>query len=77
MTTKAKKKLAAPEAPVHRVISLVELANHFQLTSRGILKMVDAGNFPEPIRVGRRLRWRVDLLNQWIEAGCPPMKGKR
>jgi hypothetical protein len=71
--TKTRTLPAVQPTPVHQVIGLADLAAHFELTSRGILKMVDAGRFSEPLRVGRRLRWRVDVLNKWIEAGCPPL----
>ena len=30
-----------------------------------------AGKTPQPIRIGRSLRWRASELNAWIAAGCP------
>ncbi len=30
-----------------------------------------AGRLPKPIRLGRRLLWRVDEIKAWIAAGCP------
>ena len=30
-----------------------------------------AGRIPQPVRIGRSTRWRVDELRAWVEAGCP------
>jgi predicted DNA-binding transcriptional regulator AlpA len=30
-----------------------------------------AGKIPQPIRIGRSLRWRASELQAWIAAGCP------
>jgi predicted DNA-binding transcriptional regulator AlpA len=30
-----------------------------------------AGKTPQPIRIGRSLRWRASELHAWIAAGCP------
>lgn len=57
---------------VRALVGLREVAEHFEVTPRGIQKWVNRGEFPKPMRVGRRLlRWDVEVLNQWIEAGCP------
>jgi predicted DNA-binding transcriptional regulator AlpA len=29
------------------------------------------GAIPAPIRLGRRVLWRVDELRRWLDAGCP------
>jgi hypothetical protein len=31
-----------------------------------------AGKFPlPPIKLGKSVRWRADLLEQWVAADCP------
>lgn len=35
--------------------------------------MRNAGRVPAPIRLGRRVLWRVDELQRWIDAACPPL----
>ena len=32
-----------------------------------------AGRVPKPIRLGRRVLWRIEELREWMAAGCPPM----
>ena len=28
---------------------------------------------PKPVRLGRRVVWRVEELKAWVDAGCPPL----
>jgi predicted DNA-binding transcriptional regulator AlpA len=35
------------------------------------LSLCSAGKTPEPIRLGRRVLWRLDELRAWLDAGCP------
>ena len=32
-----------------------------------------AGRIPKPVRLGRRVLWRVEELREWMAAGCPPL----
>lgn len=32
------------------------------------------GRIPEPVRLGRRVLWRVEELRDWARAGCPPRR---
>ena len=32
-----------------------------------------AGRVPRPVRLGRRVLWRVEELREWMAAGCPPL----
>lgn len=37
-----------------------------------LLWSLDAsGQIPQPVRLGRSVRWNVDVLRHWIEVGCP------
>jgi hypothetical protein len=70
-----KVKPTAPRSAVEPVIGLQSLAAHFEVSTRTILRWVDSGAMPAPLRRTERtaLRWRVATLNEWIEAGCPPV----
>ena len=62
---------------VKPVIGLQPLADHLGVSSRTILRWVNAGEFPKPFRIGRRLlRWEVEIVNQWIDDGCPEIPEK-
>lgn len=30
------------------------------------------GKLPQPVRIGKCVRWRRSEINDWIAAGCPP-----
>lgn len=34
-------------------------------------KLLSAGKLPQPIRLGRCLRWRAAEIEAWIAASCP------
>lgn len=54
-----------------RLINAKEAAERLGVSIRTLRRLVDAGNGPTPIRVGRCLRWRLDTVTDWIRAGCP------
>lgn len=35
-------------------------------------KLDRSGRCPQPVRVGRLKRWRVEELRAWLAMGCPP-----
>ena len=43
------------------------------LSAKTIRRMADAGKMPGVIRLGRLLRFDLDLMDQWIDQGCPPL----
>lgn len=47
------------------------LATTIGCSSRHILRMVDAGLMPKPIKLGRLTRWRRCEIEQWLANGCP------
>jgi predicted DNA-binding transcriptional regulator AlpA len=63
-----------PEA-ARQLIDIRRVAAHFDITVGTVRRLVNAGEFPKPVRLGRRmLRWDVTTLNQWIAGGCQPLK---
>ena len=43
------------------------------LSAKTIRRMADAGKMPGVIRLGRLLRFDLDLIHRWIDQGCPPL----
>lgn len=35
-------------------------------------KAVAGGKAPASVRIGRMVRWRLEEIEAWIAAGCPP-----
>ena len=51
-----------------------EVASLFGCSVRHVWSLHRRGNLPEPVRLGRCVRWsRVTLLS-WLEQGCPPRR---
>ncbi len=49
----------------------------YDVSWRHWLRLVDAGKAPQPTRFGRCVRWRVESLETWEAAGCPPCRESR
>lgn len=41
----------------------VSRATWWSLNARGLV--------PEPVRIGRSVRWRANEIRAWLDAGCP------
>lgn len=49
-----------------------EAAKLLKVSPRTLWQMQSTGRMPKPLRIGRAVRWSLDVLKKWIEAGCPP-----
>jgi len=56
------------------VVDIKSASNKLGVSCRSWRRLVDAGLAPQPVRLGRRVLWRVDELDAWLEAGCPSME---
>lgn len=54
-----------------KMLTLKNVAELTQVSSRTVRNLVAAGRIPRPIRVGRGLRWRERDIADWFAAGCP------
>ena len=57
--------------PQPLAVSAKQLAGMLDLSVRTIRTMDAAGKLPRGIRIGRSVRWPVDELRAWLDAGCP------
>jgi len=57
--------------PERMTLPAVGVADALGISTRQIWKMLAAGRLPEPIRLGRCVRWRLDEIRAWVAAGCP------
>jgi excisionase family DNA binding protein len=53
------------------LLSAHDLAVLLRLGLRTIRSMDAAGKLPAPVRVGVSVRWRLDELRAWLDAGAP------
>jgi len=53
------------------LLSARDLAVLLRLGLRTIRSMDAAGKLPAPVRVGGSVRWQLDELRAWLDAGAP------
>jgi excisionase family DNA binding protein len=53
------------------VVCARELASLLRVGLRTVRAMDAAGRLPTPVRIGHSVRWPLDEIRQWIDAGCP------
>lgn len=56
------------------LLTVKETAALCGVSSRQIYRLSDAGHMPRPVRIGRSVRYRAAEINEWVEAGCPPIR---
>jgi excisionase family DNA binding protein len=59
------------EAPASALLTVHDVAERLRCSDRTVRRMVDAGMMPRPVRVCALLRWRPEIVEEWIAAGCP------
>jgi predicted DNA-binding transcriptional regulator AlpA len=53
-----------------RLLKLEEVAKHFSMNQRTLRRLWQRGEFPEPIRLGRAIRWREQTLIEFVNRKC-------
>ncbi|MCC6486352.1 MAG: helix-turn-helix domain-containing protein [Candidatus Hydrogenedentes bacterium] len=63
------------EAHEKELLSVREVASMLDLCERSVYRMADAGKMPRPLKLGARSLWRRRELQDWVDAGCKPVRG--
>jgi excisionase family DNA binding protein len=48
-----------------------QAAKLLKVSERTLWKMHHNDEMPQPIRIGRAVRWSLEALKRWVDAGCP------
>jgi predicted DNA-binding transcriptional regulator AlpA len=59
----------AHSSPV--MLDVEALASLLDCSTRHVRRCVDAGKFPQPVRLGGCVRWPRHVVEAWIADGCP------
>ena len=59
--------------PDDALIGVDLVAAFYSCSSRHVFRSADAAMIPQPIRLGRAVRWRVGTIRQHIRDGCPAL----
>lgn len=60
-----------PPADNKLLVSKKQAASLLQISTRKIDDLKRLGQIPQPIRIGRAIRWNRAELAGWVDAGCP------
>jgi excisionase family DNA binding protein len=52
-------------------------AELLDVSTRHIRRLVDAGKCPQPVRLGKCIRWSRAAVERWIADGCPRVRTVR
>lgn len=60
-------------------LTVADVATVIGCSRKHVYTMMDTGRMPSPMRIGRMVRWDRDVIQRWIQDGCPPVRrsGKR
>lgn len=53
-----------------------QAAKLLNVSPRTLWRMQNDGEMPQPIRIGRAVRWSLKALKKWVDAGCPRPNGQ-
>ncbi len=48
------------------LLSVKQVAELLALSSRTVWRLVSAGELPEPVRIGRAARWRMEDIEEFV-----------
>ncbi|MEO8464199.1 MAG: helix-turn-helix domain-containing protein [Gammaproteobacteria bacterium] len=66
--------LVAPLRQIPRLISATEVASILGISRTNLYAHVSRANFIQPVRIGSSMRFREDLVLEFIERGGMPAK---
>lgn len=49
------------------LLNVQDVSRRTSISVRSLWRMVSAGTFPAPVRVGRSTRWRADDVREWAK----------
>jgi len=53
------------------LLSATDAAAAVGVSRSGFWKLHASARVPSPVRIGRRVLWRRNDLEEWVEQGCP------
>jgi excisionase family DNA binding protein len=65
---------AETKATVPVLLDVKSLALLLDCSERTVYRLSDAGRMPRPVKLGSLVRWRRDVIDEWLAAGCPNVR---
>ena len=54
------------------LIDAEEFADKLGISVRTLWRLLSGRKIPDPVRIGRNTRWRLQEIERWIDDGCKP-----
>lgn len=54
-----------------RMMSVRDIAHRLNCSTRTVYRLADSGRMPRPIKVGRLVRWKTEIIERWFAEDCP------
>lgn len=55
------------------MLTVRDVAAALRISTRQVWKLLASGRLPTCVRLNRSVRWPAQRLNDWMNAGCPPL----
>jgi predicted DNA-binding transcriptional regulator AlpA len=69
--------LSPPECPPVKFLDADACGARYQFSTAHWRRLVDAGRAPQPVRLGRLVRWSIADLEAWERDGCPSLRSAK
>jgi excisionase family DNA binding protein len=53
------------------LLTVEDVAALLYCSTKHVIRLFQAGEFPKPVMLGKRRRWRRADIEQWVADGCP------
>jgi excisionase family DNA binding protein len=60
---------------MQQMMSYRELGTALNLSERTLRRMLASGDLPQPLRLGRSVRWPSELIDAWLQARAAEAAG--
>ncbi len=54
-----------------RMMSVADIAYRLNCSARTVWRLRDRGLMPQPIKLGKLIRWKAETIERWIAEDCP------
>lgn len=54
-----------------QLLKIGDVCELLKISKRSVWRLISAGQFLPPVRVGRSVRWRRAEVEEWVKKGCP------
>ena len=54
-----------------RMLTIRDVTRKLKCSARTVYRLRNRGQMPQPIMLGKLVRWKIETIERWIAEGCP------